>query len=548
MNQANLDYLYQVFAPATDRSPGASRSESDAVGFGVHLNQASTSVFDVVRTPRRDDTRQSASSSSDSRDADSNQPRPTATDDESHPAQSSTNRNSTSSTDSSGTASASASPQAGDSKSGGKGRNHNDREDDAAAGNDVAAGVTAASNAQAPQPPVNETKPSKEHDKEVADASTKAASKEAAEAAKTGSANKKNSGLHAVPSADKSIVEAATGDGEASESSTTSPENKPEDAAEAAKTRSAKHHGTDKDVPAEGGTSQAGEVPAAGKQTAATPTAEPTAAVRDTAKESVNAKRRTNAAVRDADEDHTAGDGKKNADAVGSKGSADKTANTPIAAAVSSGPTTAHADMESIAAKTGNDDKTATKPVANKTETALGPLGKSLRSAVEMTRGQKTANAGEAPQVDPARFVSRVARAIHTANERGGALQLRLAPPELGSLKIELSIKDGVMSAALEADNASARRLLLDHLPALRDRLAEQNIRVERFDVDVRQDDSGGQANSRGSNQNPFQQQQAEQQSQPRRTTSNASLSEPTTPAATVIAARITTTAINLVV
>jgi flagellar hook-length control protein FliK len=61
------------------------------------------------------------------------------------------------------------------------------------------------------------------------------------------------------------------------------------------------------------------------------------------------------------------------------------------------------------------------------------------------------------------------------------------------------------MTAALETETSSARRVLLDHLPALRDRLAEQNIRVERFDVDVRRDGSGGHADPRASHdqQNP---------------------------------------------
>jgi flagellar hook-length control protein FliK len=95
------------------------------------------------------------------------------------------------------------------------------------------------------------------------------------------------------------------------------------------------------------------------------------------------------------------------------------------------------------------------------------------------------------------RFIGRVAKAFQTAEERGGTLQLRLSPPELGSLRLELTVKDGVMTAALETETSAARRLLLDHLPALRDRLAEQNIRVERFDVDVRRDGGGSQADGR---------------------------------------------------
>jgi flagellar hook-length control protein FliK len=102
----------------------------------------------------------------------------------------------------------------------------------------------------------------------------------------------------------------------------------------------------------------------------------------------------------------------------------------------------------------------------------------------------------DGPRVDPARFVGRVARAFHFAQERGGTLQLRLSPPELGSLKLDLTVKEGVLNARLEAETSAARRLLLDHLPALRDRLAEQNVRVERFDVDVRRDDQSAQRNA----------------------------------------------------
>jgi flagellar hook-length control protein FliK len=105
------------------------------------------------------------------------------------------------------------------------------------------------------------------------------------------------------------------------------------------------------------------------------------------------------------------------------------------------------------------------------------------------------------------RFVGRVAKAVQTAHERGGALQLRLSPPELGSLRLQLTVHDGVMTASLEAESPAARQLLLDHLPSLRDRLAEQNIRIDRFDVDVRQDGSSGQSNPRTSQQEHRQQQ-----------------------------------------
>lgn len=90
------------------------------------------------------------------------------------------------------------------------------------------------------------------------------------------------------------------------------------------------------------------------------------------------------------------------------------------------------------------------------------------------------------------RFVRRVAGAFRAAEQNGGAVQLRLSPPELGSLQVRISIQDGAMTAKLEADNAAARTLLIDNLPALRERLAQQDIRIEKFEVDVRRDNAGG--------------------------------------------------------
>jgi flagellar hook-length control protein FliK len=99
------------------------------------------------------------------------------------------------------------------------------------------------------------------------------------------------------------------------------------------------------------------------------------------------------------------------------------------------------------------------------------------------------------PQVDAQRFVNRVSRAFQVAENRGGPLQLRLSPPELGALKIELSIQQGTLTAKLETETAAAKSVLLDNLPALRERLAAQEIRIDKFEVDVRQQNSGEQPN-----------------------------------------------------
>jgi flagellar hook-length control protein FliK len=88
-----------------------------------------------------------------------------------------------------------------------------------------------------------------------------------------------------------------------------------------------------------------------------------------------------------------------------------------------------------------------------------------------------------AEQADRVQFVQRVARAFEAAADRGGPIRLRLHPPELGSLRLELSIRRGTVTARIETETETAQRLLLDNLAGLRQRLAEHNLRVERFDV-----------------------------------------------------------------
>jgi flagellar hook-length control protein FliK len=94
-------------------------------------------------------------------------------------------------------------------------------------------------------------------------------------------------------------------------------------------------------------------------------------------------------------------------------------------------------------------------------------------------------------EVDRVRFVQRVTRAVMSAAERGGDIRLRLSPPELGSIKLEVIVREGVMNARLETQTEAAKSILLDNLQALRERLAQQDIKIDRFDVDVQSGFSG---------------------------------------------------------
>jgi flagellar hook-length control protein FliK len=187
--------------------------------------------------------------------------------------------------------------------------------------------------------------------------------------------------------------------------------------------------------------------------------------------------------------------------------------------------------------------KTSSSP-SSKSDALLHPLARANRGQGAASRAGRADSAHPLPRIDSTRFVGRVAKAIQTASERGGALQLRLSPPELGSLRLQLAVHEGVMTASLEAESSTARQLLLDHLPSLRDRLAEQNIRIDRFDVDVRQDGSGGQPDPRAA-----QQEGRQPQSEPdpsRRERARVQRSDASAPERTATHTRMTDNGLNV--
>lgn len=130
-------------------------------------------------------------------------------------------------------------------------------------------------------------------------------------------------------------------------------------------------------------------------------------------------------------------------------------------------------------------------------QAAASTLPHSLRRHLELQgTTSHTASSSTSPVISDAqqaRLLQRVTRAFRMADERGGEVQIRLSPPELGSMKLEMSLSDGVLTAKLEVETQKAQQILLDSLPNLKERLAEQGIRIEKFDVNLPQRDSSGQ-------------------------------------------------------
>jgi len=144
------------------------------------------------------------------------------------------------------------------------------------------------------------------------------------------------------------------------------------------------------------------------------------------------------------------------------------------------------ANLNNASESTANSHNSSAPSTAETMAAAGRTLGNSLagKAANAASTAAETSHT-ETPTVDRARFVQRVGGAIRSAQNRDGQIQLRLSPPELGTLRINIVMNEGVLTARLETETAAARAVLLDNLPALRERLAEQEIRIDKFDVDV---------------------------------------------------------------
>ena len=122
--------------------------------------------------------------------------------------------------------------------------------------------------------------------------------------------------------------------------------------------------------------------------------------------------------------------------------------------------------------------------------------------------------AGAGAEVDPAGLADRVASAVRQAQQGRGQLRARLHPPELGTLQIEVSARDGILSVRLEVSRAAAQKMLVENMPLLHDALAQNGTRVARIDVHLNLNgtDDGASEQDHQSEDEPQQRQPGRQQ------------------------------------
>lgn len=131
----------------------------------------------------------------------------------------------------------------------------------------------------------------------------------------------------------------------------------------------------------------------------------------------------------------------------------------------------------------------------------VSPSAGSNRPGSPVAQTMPTSTATPAPTGEgegPERTVSGVGRGLETlVRQRGGNLTMRLDPPSLGQLKVEMRMEGGRVAVLLTAASDSARSLLGDNLGSLRQALEDRGLAVDRLVVETSTRTSEGSQGSR---------------------------------------------------
>ena len=97
----------------------------------------------------------------------------------------------------------------------------------------------------------------------------------------------------------------------------------------------------------------------------------------------------------------------------------------------------------------------------------------------------------------PVHVVNQVGRRISLALKNGqNHVKIQLKPPDLGSIQLEMSMKDNVLKVAMIAEHHSVKDMLMSHVSDLKQSLLQQGIELQKVDVEIDYDFGQSMANA----------------------------------------------------
>jgi len=121
-----------------------------------------------------------------------------------------------------------------------------------------------------------------------------------------------------------------------------------------------------------------------------------------------------------------------------------------------------------------------TSTIESNTTTLTPSADRTTAASTTMTAGERLVNA----KLDEQAFSQRLVRGLQSVvNQKGGTLNMRLTPAELGTVRISMTIVRDVVSAQFIAQTSEAQAMLDKHIGTLKTTLEQQGLTVERLHV-----------------------------------------------------------------
>ena len=100
----------------------------------------------------------------------------------------------------------------------------------------------------------------------------------------------------------------------------------------------------------------------------------------------------------------------------------------------------------------------------------------------------------------PKYVINQVGKQVSMSVIRGETMiKMQLKPPELGSVKVEMDIKENVLKLGVITENSSVKELLLSNANDLRRVLVEQGVKLDKLEVNINSEFGQSMANSKDS-------------------------------------------------
>lgn len=107
------------------------------------------------------------------------------------------------------------------------------------------------------------------------------------------------------------------------------------------------------------------------------------------------------------------------------------------------------------------------------------------RSEPGATPEAKPNKQNTADTVSRVKLIQRVSKAFQHLGPDGGVVRLRLAPAEMGTVRVEMRINQKKVEARVVAETEAAGAALREHLPDLRARLESFGMQVEQLEIET---------------------------------------------------------------